>query len=184
MKDSLRYLIAGIGTFAILAYIARSSRSSAATPTVQSSNNSMYPNPLYTVRGYRNNNPLNIVYSAKNDWAGQIVPSTDSRFAQFVNMAYGYRAAFRTLRTYINSYGANTLRKIIERWAPPSENDTNSYLTTVANYSGVVPDATLSETDTRLKKVVEAMSIVENGSSVSVPIDSLNQGWNLYLQSI
>lgn len=183
MKDSLRYLIAGIGTFAVLAYIARSSRSTSASPAVQIPN-SMYPNPLYTVRGYRNNNPLNIVYSAKNDWAGQIVPSTDSRFAQFVNMAYGYRAAFRTLRTYINSYGANTLRKIIERWAPPSENDTNSYLTTVANYSGVVPDATLSETDTRLKKVVEAMSIVENGSSVSVPIDSLNQGWNLYLQSI
>lgn len=181
MNSNLKYLVLGGGAIALAVFMIRKSKKEEPMLTTT---DSKYPNPAYSVRGYRNNNPLNIVYSAKNDWLGQIVPTTDSRFCQFVDMKYGYRAAFRNIRSYINNYGANTIRKIIEKWAPPVENNTSNYANMVTTYSGVPLDAVLTEKDTRLKKVVAAMSMVENGTNVAVPQSSLDQGWNLYLQSI
>ena len=59
-----------------------------------------------TPRGLRNNNPLNIEKTkGGNPWRGEIVPSKDSRFAQFTTMAYGYRAAFKLLNNYQRNYG-------------------------------------------------------------------------------
>ena len=51
-------------------------------------------------RGLRNNNPLNIRRN-NTKWQGLSATQTDKSFFQFKTMAYGYRAAFKTLQTYI-----------------------------------------------------------------------------------
>ena len=35
-------------------------------------------------RGMRNNNPLNIIKSEKINWQGEVKPSTDPNFAQYL----------------------------------------------------------------------------------------------------
>lgn len=94
-------------------------------------------------RGLRNNNPLNIRRN-NTKWQGLSATQTDKSFFQFKTMAYGYRAAFKTLQTYIlNKYDtdkdgtANELEDVIMRWAPPCENNTEVYIATVEKRSGI-----------------------------------------------
>ena len=51
-------------------------------------------------RGLRNNNPLNIRHS-KDKWQGTATTQTDRSFVQFESMAYGYRAAWKTLEEFV-----------------------------------------------------------------------------------
>ena len=92
------------------------------------------------MRGLRNNNPLNIRHS-KDKWQGIATTQTDKEFVQFQTMAYGYRAAWKTLQTYYKRLRERkkhyTVENIIRRWAPPQENDTNSYIRTVLALSGI-----------------------------------------------
>lgn len=89
-------------------------------------------------RGLRNNNPGNIRRGSK--WLGMSAVQDDKDFVKFDSPAYGIRALSRTLDTYRDKYGLNTVRGIIRRWAPPNENDTEAYITTVARIVGVHPD--------------------------------------------
>lgn len=131
-------------------------------------------------RGYRNNNPLNIRYSPSNKWIGAVAKNTDGVFEQFTTMAYGYRAAMQLLRKYINQYGLTTVSEIINRWAPPTENNTTGYISRVIGINGwtaakeIDPD---SKDD--ITKLVYAMAIVENGNSILPNWSEINQGWNL-----
>lgn len=99
------------------------------------------------VRGIRNNNPGNIRKSSEN-WQG-LSPdqSGDSSFFVFSSMDYGVRAMVKILRKYQQSYGLNTVRKIINRWAPPVENKTDAYVAFVAGQMGVGPDDTINVFD-------------------------------------
>ena len=129
-------------------------------------------------RGYRNNNPLNIRKNAANAWKGKVVPGTDPAFEQFISMAYGYRAALYLLRKYIGQ-GHNTIRKIINKWAPPSENNTSSYVANVASRSGIGADTILSRDDQQsLCKIAWAMAWVENGYAPA-SMDDIYAGWAL-----
>lgn len=114
-------------------------------------------------RGLRNNNPLNIRHNG-DKWQGE-VPSTDKSFMQFSSIAYGYRAAFVTLHTYLVKYGRDTIEKIIKAWAPPEDNnDTEGYITHVAFWSQIPRDKVLTAKDgDAYIKIVAAMSRVENG---------------------
>ena len=76
-------------------------------------------------RGIRNCNPLNIRRS-RDQWKGLLKVQNDKIFYQFKAMEWGYRAAFRLLRTYRVKYNRYSVRTIIERWAPPSENQTRA----------------------------------------------------------
>lgn len=76
-------------------------------------------------RGIRNCNPFNIRKSKCNNWKGK-VKSNDAEFETFSNMYYGVRAGIVLLRNYIKT-GHNTINKIIDKWAPTCENDTESY---------------------------------------------------------
>ena len=78
-------------------------------------------------RGVRNNNPLNIRRNPANQWQGLRPVQADKLFCQFKAMKWGLRAAIKLLDNYIRR-GAQTPRQIISRWAPPSENDTASYV--------------------------------------------------------
>lgn len=114
-------------------------------------------------RGLNNNNPLNIRKDGKH-WVGEKEPSTDKSFKQFISMAYGYRAAFVNLASY-RERGLDTIDKIIRRWAPPCENNTESYIKHVEEWSGVPRHKILLKAGSKddYVKIVCAMSRVENG---------------------
>ena len=84
-----------------------------------------------TVRGIRNMNPGNIRLG--ESWLGLRTKQTDPDFCQFTSMVYGCRALLKLLRTYVEKRGCTTIRKVIERWAPPSENNTTSYVLSAAS---------------------------------------------------
>lgn len=75
-------------------------------------------------------NPGNIRLG--ESWLGLRMKQTDPDFCQFTSMTYGCRALLKLLRTYVEKRGCTTIRKVVERWAPPSENDTTSYVLSVA----------------------------------------------------
>lgn len=135
-------------------------------------------------RGVRNNNPLNIRRN-NTKWQGLSATQTDKSFFQFTSMAYGYRAAFKTLQTYIlNKYDtdkdgtANELEDVIMRWAPPCENNTDVYIATVEKRSGISRHTILNRNNReQLVAVVAAMSYVENG--VPANMDDVMKGWEL-----
>lgn len=112
-------------------------------------------------RGIRNNNPGNI------RWDGLVPKSqrTDKSFCQFTAPEYGIRAMIIILRNYEKKHGLNTVRKIINRWAPPVENDTEAYVNSVAKQVGVDADKVIDVTDSRVMiPLLEAIITHENGS--------------------
>lgn len=88
-----------------------------------------------TARGLRNNNPGNIRHS-KTHWMGQSEIQSDDDFVTFDAPKYGIRALYKTLCTYQTKHGLADVRSIINRWAPPSENDTGAYAAAVAHEIG------------------------------------------------
>ena len=117
---------------------------------------------MSTPRGIRNNNPLNIRHNGDR-FLGEVVPGSDRAFKQFTSMAYGYRAAFVILGSYL-SRGLNTVEKIIRAWAPPTQNSTESYIAHVVQRSGVGRNRVLTaESGSEYRKIVAAMCHCENG---------------------
>jgi hypothetical protein len=115
-------------------------------------------------RGIRNNNPGNIrLLNPPAGWQGAVsrAQNTDGTFEQFTSPVYGLRAIFKTLTTYQNKYGLTTIRGIISRWAPASENDTAAYVAAVAAAVGVSPDLPLSYA--QRAELVKAIVMHENG---------------------
>lgn len=139
---------------------------------------------MATPRGLRNNNPLNIEKTkGGNPWQGEIVPSADSRFAQFKSMAYGYRAAFKLLNNYQRNYGLNTIREMITRWAPPKEktNNTEAYIKAVSERSGTPPDVHITTRNRDVMvPIVAAMSFVENQAEAKM--SDVEAGWELFIK--
>lgn len=128
-------------------------------------------------RGYRNNNPGNIRING-DKFQGEVIPSRDKEFKQFESMAYGYRAIFKILRNYQRNYSLDTIRKMISRWAPESENNTLAYVMTVSSRSGISPDDPVSADNREMMiRIVAAMSYVENG--VEADMSDLIAGWEL-----
>jgi hypothetical protein len=118
-------------------------------------------NTIGGARGLRNNNPGNIERTA-TVWRGMSADqSGDSRFIVFSSPEWGIRAMARVLRNYINR-GQDTVREIINTWAPPSENDTGAYVRAVAASIGVDPDARVS--DAQMPGLIAAIIKHENGS--------------------
>lgn len=132
-------------------------------------------------RGIRNHNPGNIEWG--DNWQG-LVPigeRTDNRFCQFVAPVWGIRAIARVLITYydkrVSSDGSkiDTVREIIERWAPASENDVNSYVRAVRRAMFGDPDApevilNLHEYHT-IRPLIDAIIRHENGKG---PLNNAN----------
>ena len=136
---------------------------------------------MSTPRGLRNCNPLNIRLSA-DKWRGMKARQTDSDFCQFESMEWGWRAAFCLLtRTYYHKYRLYTIRDIIHKWAPTTENNTQAYINHVSQLSGIGPLECLgnpSEHPIRWLSVAAAMAIHENGTTVVDSIAML-RGWTL-----
>lgn len=115
---------------------------------------------VFTPRGIRNNNPGNIRHSAAK-WQGMAAQQTDGAFVQFIAPEYGIRALSKLLDNYA-AQGLTTVRKIINRYAPPSENVTSAYVAQVAQALGVQPDDYIN-VSTRKAALVAAIVAHENG---------------------
>ena len=130
-------------------------------------------------RGIRNNNPLNIRRS-KDQWQGLSKTQGDRSFCQFETLEYGWRAAFHLLtRTYFHKYRLYTVRAIVSRWAPPSENNTEAYIANVSRLTGIAPDEPLgipSDKPSRWMMLGLAMAIQENGTA-SIDHFAMLRGW-------
>lgn len=121
-------------------------------------------------RGIRNNNPLNI--RVGNMWMGKVAEPTDKEFEQFIDIFYGLRAGFIILKRYIERYHLSTIRKIVSRWAPPAENNTNNYVALVVAKTGIPADQEIDFSDSKkMVAIVEAMCRIECGQNV--PLNSI-----------
>lgn len=117
-------------------------------------------------RGIRNHNPGNIDFNPNTKWQGLVMDleRTDERFCQFRDATWGIRAMARVLITYQDKYGLNTVRGIINRWAPPVENNTSGYVAAVCNATGFHADEALDlQRYEALCPLVEAIIRHENG---------------------
>lgn len=114
-------------------------------------------------RGIRNNNPGNIRLSP-DKWQGLDPLNTDKDFFVFKDPVYGLRAIARILIRYQDTYGLSSIGEMIARWAPHSENDTNSYVAAVSKWTGIEAHEPIDlHTFTPLSKIVAAIVRFENG---------------------
>lgn len=122
------------------------------------------------VRALRNNNPGNI--DAGDHWQGllpraQMSPeqSAEPRFAVFAAPKWGFRALGILILNYARVHHLTTVRQIIGRWAPNSENNTEAYVLAVAHSVNVSADTPLDFTKPDLlMAVAKAIATHECGS--------------------
>lgn len=112
-------------------------------------------------RGIRNNNPGNLQFAGQ---AGATLEShPQARFARFRTPEEGLAALSRQLQLY-GQRGINTTRAIIEKYAPPKENNTASYIRSVSGALGVGAGDVLDTSDPRvLQNLMGAIIRIENG---------------------
>lgn len=116
-------------------------------------------------RGFRNNNPGNIRHGSP--WVGLATNQNDPDFCTFVDMKYGVRAIAVILKTY-GDKGFDTVREIINRWAPWIENNTSAYVAAVSVQMGVDPDIHVeARRYDQMFPLVDAIIHHENGKSCS-----------------
>lgn len=132
-------------------------------------------------RGIRNNNPLNIRKGI--NWKGERPIQTDKAFEQFESMEMGLRAGFVLLRNYIEGrVGShvpyNTIRKIVSRWAPSSENDTALYIDHVSRWSALYPDEVIHFRD-RAKMIAIVDAMVRQECGVQLPLETIASAYDL-----
>lgn len=123
---------------------------------------------MILTRGERNCNPGNIDRHDNTQWQGQAPDqAADGRFVVFADPHYGIRALAKVLLAYYRKHGLDTVRGIIDRWAPPSENNTGAYVNHVASILGVGIDAPIDVTDpATLETLTRAIIEHENGRCV------------------
>ena len=111
-------------------------------------------------RGYRNKNPGNIDWNARNKWVGQVgIEQTGNppRFAVFETHEHGIRALAALLTTYQDRHN---------RWAPGNENNTDAYVYAVSRKIGVSEGDTLDlQTYAHMRPLVEAIIEHELGGN-------------------
>lgn len=127
-------------------------------------------------RGYRNRNPGNIEHLPTNKWLGLETPPSDGRFCRFRSHQHGIRALALLLQSYQDRHGLRTVRGIVARWAPSSENDTRAYQAAVAARLGVGLDDPIDLHDAAIMRgLVEAIIRHELGGMPYAP-DTIAEG--------
>ena len=108
------------------------------------------------------NNQGNI-RNSNTTYVGEVVPSRNKSFKTFENMFWGYRAMFRLLNTYITQHNCETIEKMIFRYAPTNENNTEAYIRFVCEKTGFERTKKIIKSDADLIPLVYQMSWLENG---------------------
>ncbi len=92
---------------------------------------------MMTIRGLRNNNPMNL--RTGNQWDGEHQTKTDPAFEVFESPEWGIRAGGKLLLNYQEHYGLGSINEIISRFAPASENNTAAYISSVSKALNISP---------------------------------------------
>lgn len=132
-----------------------------------------------TTRGIRNRNPGNI---DRNDtkWQGMAADqSGDARFVVFKTPEWGIRALAKTLMTYEHVHKLDTVRKIVNRWAPPSENNTSAYVKAVAAKVGVLPDDVIDVDSMDVMRPLVAAIIAHENAGYAYAESVIDEGLRL-----
>lgn len=138
---------------------------------------------MSSIIGIRLNNPLNV--ERGEPWEGLASDQPHERFAKFVAMKYGIRAAVRILLTYRNKYGISTVEKIINRWNPIADGQPMEYIPNVANALGVLPKATIDVRDRATAfALVRAMIRQEIGTAAALLVSDADVHDGLSLAGI
>lgn len=124
---------------------------------------------MSTPRSVRANNPGNIRIGTK--WVGLMDPAAmtpeqaaEHEFCVFETSAKGFRAMATIIRNYKKLHHVLTLRGVIGRWAPPTENNTGAYLNDVCNRIQKGPDDPFDfEDDQAMMALCKAIAIHEGG---------------------
>lgn len=122
-------------------------------------------------RGVRNRNPGNLDWNTRVNWQGQTgiepaPPGGRARFAVFSDPKWGIRAIARQLLSYQSQHDIRTVRGLINRWAPPGENNTGAYVAAVAAGIGVGPDDEINvDSAAVMTPLVKAIILHENGQN-------------------
>lgn len=124
----------------------------------------------------QNNNPGNIRYNPANNWVGQI--GQDYRgFCIFDSLVHGIRAMMKIILNDLNE-GDNTIEKLIYEYAPPSENNTELYISQVCSWSNISRDQILSwNNSSQICALISAM--IRKETSEIVPGSIILQAYDL-----
>ncbi len=125
----------------------------------------------------RHNNPGNLVYVGQPG-ATEGEPKAGGGFwAKFENPTKGYEALKKDIelkkagRSRTGITGDSTVEEYFRVYAPPTENDTNNYIATVAKQLGVSPDTPISQIPT--DKLAERIVRYESGTTINRPTKDL-----------
>ncbi len=124
------------------------------------------------------------IRNAGRKYKGEISPKKNI-YKKFSAWKYGAAAMVAHLQRYINGtigFGnLNTITKIINTWAPPSENDTKAYIAFVVKESGIKATTVLDWKDkATLWKVSKAMSKMESRQATAFYTEGVfNDAWEI-----
>ena len=123
----------------------------------------------------KRNNPGNI-RATSTKWLGENTPKGEA-FCHFRDLLYGCRAMLKLLKRYIEVKECKTIRKVVSRWAPPSENNTRSYIDYVARSMDTHPDDDLVVDKDTLIRLASAMTWMEHGQAI--PRNTWEKAFNM-----
>lgn len=107
-------------------------------------------------RAERNFNPGNLNYAGQA--GASLEAGSNARFAKFNSEEEGIAALVRQLRLY-QQRGIDTIGEIVKKYAPPSENDTQAYIASMARWTGLGADEKLNFNDTdTVRRMVQGIS--------------------------
>ena len=113
-----------------------------------------------SIIGQRINNPFNI-RQYNQGFVGET--GTEDGFISFEDPMYGVRAADRVLTTYGRDRDIGSIRGLVSRFAPPSENETQSYIDYISGQLGIDPDAEIDLSDPAMRsRILAPMAKIES----------------------
>lgn len=132
--------------------------------------------------GLRNNNPGNLRPGI--NWQGVI--GENGGFLVFQDIGYGIRAMATDIGNDIRLDGKNTIRTLVSEYAPPSENDTENYISRMVAYTGFSADQSLPINANTLLKLIRGHIRVELGDSYAALItdNDIQEGLALISQEL
>lgn len=93
---------------------------------------------------------------------GNIRPvGSSTGFQQYATPEEGIKAIDENLKAYGSKHKINTLRGVISRWAPPSENDTESYLNFVSQKTGLKPDEEIDLSNPTIRHIISGPIVLQ-----------------------
>ncbi|NPT36329.1 hypothetical protein [Paraburkholderia xenovorans] len=94
---------------------------------------------------------------------GNVRDSSGTGFQKYASPEAGIKGADANMSSYWTKYGINTPKGIVTRWAPPSENDTSSYIRDVAKRTGLDPDKPIDMTDPKMRALLLSAMFAHEG---------------------